>query len=514
MSQAPSYLSGAEFLSRRAKTAIWVGIGLVFVAMVMAVILTRSPWWDEGNAADPAHTLAQAGYLGSRILDGKGHPLIREFPGFDHYTYWTVPLYLVTLAGWIKVFGFSIVSMRVLSAIFGGVTIIAGASFARNLTRSPLVGVLAALFLATDYTLILSASTVRMDIMVAALGFGALAAYVKLREKNLMRAALAGGALTAAACFAHPVGLIHTGGLLLTAVFLDRKRLNWRHFAIAAVPYLAAAALWGIYIAQAPDIFLLQISAHAKNRLGGLHSPLKALLMDVTGRYLVFFLPENRGAGAKLKILILLTYWAGILLAVVTPVIRRSPGVPLLILLSGLYYVELALLDGSQFPHYMVHVISMWALLLAAVSGFAISNRLLPRPFILTALGGFVVLQLSGHIFKIRSGPNQNDYLAAIAFVEAHSSSDTLVMGPSELQFNLHRRLVDDARLGGLTGLTPGVIVFDWYHLGPERFEGREPDMQRYVAKMLTERFYLAATYGEFKIYLPRAAAVNTEPVR
>jgi hypothetical protein len=213
-----------------------------------------------------------------------------------------------------------------------------------------------------------------------------------------------------------------------------------------------------------------------------------------------------------------MAYWIGIIAAVLTPAIRRSTGVPLLLLLSGLYYVELALLDGARFPHYMVQVISMWALLLAAVAGSVISDRLLPRPMFLAVLGGFVVLQLSGHIVKVRSNPYRNEYLPMIAFVEAHSAKGALVMGPTELQFGLHdRRLVDDARLGGLTGLMPGVIVLDAFHPGPQIFEGREPDMLSYVTKMLTERFYLAATYGEFRIYLPRAVAdplASPEPGR
>jgi 4-amino-4-deoxy-L-arabinose transferase-like glycosyltransferase len=448
----------------RLRIAVWVGIGLLFVGIAMGVILTRSPWWDEGQLADPAHTLAQHGYLGSRIMSGKGHPIIRDFVGYDRYTYWNMPLYLVALAGWIKLTGFSLVSVRLLSVLCGAGLICAGGSLTQRLTGSRLSGTLAALFLATDYTLVLSAVTVRMDIMAAALGFGALAAYAALRETNLRMAALAGGSLAAAACFAHPVGLMHTGGLALLAVFLDRKRLKWTHVAVAAVPYFVFAALWGLYVAQAPAVFLSQFRAATSYRVGGFSEPVRAILGDAKWRYVMYFYPD--APVARLKVGILLVYWAGIVLAALMPRLRRARGVMPLLLLSGLYYVELALLDRQRFPHYMVHVIAMWALLLAAVCGFVFSGRLLPRPLLSTVLGGFILLQISGLGIKIWQDPYHHEYLPAVEFIRAHSSPQSLVMGPSE-------------------------------------FQNREPDMERYVSEMLTRRFSLAARFGEFRVYLP-----------
>jgi hypothetical protein len=191
------------------------------------------------------------------------------------------------------------------------------------------------------------------------------------------------------------------------------------------------------------------------------------------------------------------------MLAAVVPAVRRAPGVMLLLLLSVLYYVELALLDGARFPHYMVHVIAMWALLLAAVVGNAWSRKLVPAPLLTVFLCGLVLLQVSGHIIKIRQNTYCSEYLPTIAFVRAHSGRQTLVMGPSQLQFGLpDRRLVDDARLGGLTGLVPDIIVLDEFHPGPELFRGREPDMVEHVSEVL-RHFALAATYGNYRIYLP-----------
>ncbi|MBO0911328.1 MAG: glycosyltransferase family 39 protein [Acidobacteria bacterium] len=477
----------------------------LFAVVAVAVVVTRSPWFDEGMLADPAHNLARSGMLGSTVASGKGHPFVRDFVGYDRYTFWTVPLYLVVLAGWIKLFGFSIISVRLLSVILAGGLVLTAYFIVSRLTESRVAGLTAALLVGTDYTVTLSAATARMDMMAAALGFGALAVYLALRERTLNLAAFASGALAAASCYTHPVGLLHSGGLALTALYLDRRRLRLTHFALAAVPYLVFTVLWAVYIAQAPRIFLAQIEAHAGYRLGGLASPVKAILGDLRYRYVWYFMPQQAGVVGRFKFVILLGYFGGILAAALIPRLRRAPGVKLLLLLAVLYYVELALLDGNRVPHYMVHVITMWALLLGAVVGRAWSRGLLSKPTLAAVLGGLIIFQIAGSAIKIKSNTYRNDYLKMIAFVREHSTPDSLVMGPSEMQFALgaDRRLVDDARLGGLTGASPDVVVLGPMGvLGPQPFETREPDMASHVSEVLT-RLHLSASYGVYKVYLP-----------
>jgi len=108
---------------------------------------------------------------------------------------------------------------------------------------------------------------------------------------------------------------------------------------------------------------------------------------------------------------------------------------------------------------------------------------------------------------KISANTYQNDYLKMIEFVQLHSTPGSLVMGPAEMEFKLaaDRRLVDDARLGGLTGASPDVIVLDPFHAGPEHFAKNEPDMARHVSNVLA-RFHLAATFGDYRVYLPARA--------
>ena len=57
--------------------------------------------------------------------------------------------------------------------------------------------------------------------------------------------------------------------------------------------------------------------------------------------------------------------------------------------------------SDALFPHYMIHPITIWAILLAAVTSVALQKRLIPAPVIAVVFCGFIALQLSGKIIKI-----------------------------------------------------------------------------------------------------------------
>src|SRR5205085_1440047 len=76
----------------------------------------------------------------------------------------------------------------------------------------------------------------RMDMMSAALGFAGLAAYLMLRERNPVTAALAGHALCAASVFTHPNGMFAAASLMFCTLWLDRRKMSVKFAgAIAAV---------------------------------------------------------------------------------------------------------------------------------------------------------------------------------------------------------------------------------------------------------------------------------------
>src|SRR5882672_5798906 len=77
------------------RTALVCAIA-VYLLLAAGYIYTLLPVSDEGMFADPAVTLAQAGYLGSRITD----PISATSPGILRHTYYMPPLHFMLLAGW------------------------------------------------------------------------------------------------------------------------------------------------------------------------------------------------------------------------------------------------------------------------------------------------------------------------------------------------------------------------------------------------------------------------------
>ena len=479
-------------------------VTLLFVSLALAVILTTSPWWDEGVSADVAVTFATQGHLGSSILLATGHPFIRLIPGYGAYTYWMPPLYFFPLAAIVKLAGFSLLSVRFWSLCCGLTLIFSCYAIASRLLSSDRAAVLAAVFAGTDYVLLRCAATARPDAMTAALGFGGVAVYVVLRRRNSLSLAVGiAAACEAAAVLTHPVGLVHCSGLLLFAYTLDRKRFRWRHALWGVLPFVTGIGIWGLYILQAPAIFAAQFRAHLGNRLAGFSSPLRAIMGDLSGRYVHSYIPYSSVHGSSLKLGILIVYLLSVVLAIVVPSVRRAPGIKLLLLLAATYYCELAILDRRRMPQYVIHMVLVCIPLLAGVVDALLAERLVRPGFVVVVISAFVTLQLGGIAMKVWANTYANEYVPAINYIEAHSSRDTLIDGPSQLLFRLRgqRHLVDDARLGGLSGIVPDIVVLDAMHPGPSLFMPNEPDMASHVNRVLVN-CSLGATFGDLKIYL------------
>jgi hypothetical protein len=125
-----------------------------------------------------------------------------------------------------------------------------------------------------------------MDIMMVALGWSGVAAYLILRERSFPRAVLVSQSLTAMACFTHPNGLLLALILLATTLYFDRRRIRIGTVAIAAIPYLAGAAGWALYIAASPADFLAQLLGNARDRGPDITTPIAALQLEILHRYM------------------------------------------------------------------------------------------------------------------------------------------------------------------------------------------------------------------------------------
>jgi hypothetical protein len=111
------------------------------------------------------------GTFGTTVLETFATP----FEGMEQHTYWIMPLQPLTLSMWYRVFGFSVFSTRSLSIVWGLVAMVSWFLIVRSLFKRTSLGFLLLALLSFDYIFIVCASSGRMDMMSASLGFAGFA---------------------------------------------------------------------------------------------------------------------------------------------------------------------------------------------------------------------------------------------------------------------------------------------------------------------------------------------------
>jgi len=495
--------------SRQRKLYFIVIIGsiIVYLSLAIGAATTKSPWCDEAWFASPAFNLLNKGFMGTTVLEPSGTWL----EGIDKYTYWIPPGYILAQKIWYGVFGFSLTLMRALSAAFGLLALFSWFLFVKIITGEVRIALLAFAIIAFDYCFVMTASVGRMDMMSAALNVAAFAAYMSLRKRSVTQAILVGNILTAISVFTHPTGVLAFAGLFFLIFYFDHGQFKWRHLAIAAIPYLIGAGLWGIYISQSPSLFLSQFGGNVNgiqqtNRWDGLTSLWTSVSREITVRYLGFYGFSSDSSGiARLKIFILLAYLAGIAAAVFTPLIRRHKGYRGLLLLTALYFLMLLLLDGHKQLMYLVHIIPMFAAVLAVSVHWYYSRQIIPRWLLTLGIFCLLTLQLSGVLYIIAQNDYRKTYLPAIEFLRTNSETESnLIMGSAELGFGLGfpDNFIDDWRLGFYSGKKPDLIVVGKQYEG--MFNGlrsSEPEIYRHITETLNREYHQVYDYNSIKIF-------------
>jgi 4-amino-4-deoxy-L-arabinose transferase-like glycosyltransferase len=487
---------------------------VVYLALTFGSALTKSPEIDEGFFANPAFNLATRGFMGTTVMETGGSTL----KGINQHTYWIPPLHLVLQAGWYKLFGFSLVSMRSISIAFGLVAVAAWFFIMRRLSGESSVGFLTAGLLAVDYTFVAVGSLGRMDMMCAALGFAGLAAYLTLRERNLNAAVLVSQSLVVLSGLTHPNGIIHFAGLLLITFYFDRRRLRATHIAIAAIPYLLGAIGWGLYIFQDPVGFAAQFTTNARDggRLVALSKPWVGFVNEFTVRYPHAFGLAGNSAGHSgpiyLKSLLLVPYVVALVWSFASRRVRDHAGYRALLLLGVLYFVVLALIDGQKETTYLIHLFPIYVALLAVFIRRVWEGSVIPRWLLAACVAGFLALEVGGMVLRIRQRTYQRLYQPAVAFLEDRSDWSTQITGSSALGFGLNFRdsLIDDIRLGYGSGRRPRFIVISSeYELSYGENLDRQPDLKRHISQLLAQAYVPVYQNDGFKIY-ERSEGVNS----
>jgi hypothetical protein len=490
----------------------------LYLALLVADARAVKPWNDEAMAADAAYNLSNYGTTGVKFFDEKS---AFPFVGIARHTYYIFPFQLCTLAIWYKIAGFSLLSTRVISILWSLVGLGALYSFLKIITADRAIAGLATLLAALDYHMMTEAAFGRYDTMVSALGFSAYSLYVYLRERNFRLALLLSNACVMMAGATHPNGLVYLIGLWFLILYFDRKRMGWTDLMVAAVPYLAGAAIWSQFILQDFPSFRGQLSMNASGRVGILH-PWDSLMHEIRARYITEFGlgPHSAGHDAwwvKLKALSLFAYFAGIIGCLTLPAIRKSEKFRVLLLLAGIHWAYMTFYENMKFSFYLVHLIPMFCALLALL----VVTLWRAKPAARWALAGALALvglvQVAGIAAKVRLNDYARSYLPAVEFVRDHASKSNLVAASCSFGFayGFDRNLMDDPSLGYYNGRLPDYIVAEEIYDGwwQER-ESFQPAVYEYCMRTLKD-YDVIYDRMSYRVYRRRALEqASQRPVR
>jgi 4-amino-4-deoxy-L-arabinose transferase-like glycosyltransferase len=472
---------------------------VMFAVLATVLAAVRAPQSDEGHFANAAELIAFEGRFAMPMWTAWISTL-------DQRVYSNMPLYFVGLAGWFKLFGVGLLTMRLFSVVWGVALVVAGFVILRALSRDTLVACLGVVVLALSYDVI-NIAAARYDIMAAALNMLGWAAYLHYRERNLGRAALLANACLAAACLTHPYGVFGMGVLAVFALALDRRRLALRHLAVAAAPYVLALGAWGIYIAHDVEMFRLQFAANSTGRVAGFRRPFAAIVSELHGRYLV-------GLGgwradlpliARVKLLALAFYAAGVGGCLLTPQIRRRPEYRALLLGTLAAFGMLTFLESLRWYVYLIYAVPLYALCSGVFLAHLMSRGATRRVFAGVAVLAFAALTIGTVATRVRIDAHRRAFTPVARYLRERMTGTQLVIAGGEfgLYLDFERHVHDDVTLGYALGRLPDyVVIGPQYRANLRSLKRSDSRAGEHVRRILT-------TYR--KVYATSAGNVHYE---
>ncbi|MBK9165435.1 MAG: glycosyltransferase family 39 protein [Acidobacteria bacterium] len=445
------------------------------------------------------------------VIEPRGY---RE--GLDRYTYWTAPLYYPLQAAWYRVFGFSLLSMRSLSTMFGLLLVLSVFIISRKLFMDDSIAILTAALLSFDYVVVMGSSFGRMDIICSAFGWSAIAAYFLLRERNLFLALLVGQTLVVLSGLTHFLGVLYFLALWIVAAYFDRSRLSARDVVLSFIPYLIGGLAWGAYILQEPALFMSQFGGNAADggRLKLLADPISAIYKELTLRYAVAYGlgPNSLGSTGPiwLKSSVLVLYLVSLITVLAFKELRRHSGVRICLVLLSVFFVVLTILDGQKLSYYLLNIIPLYSIITAvsAVHLYRASRTL--KIIVPMMIAGVLFLQLGGLLYKMRSNAYADQFAAAATFLSARSKAGDVTAASAEMAFALgfDGQVVDDHWLGFERNRRFRFFVLEEVYL--DALDGKRqqmPEVYHHVVDTLNRDYELVYDQAHYKIYQLKARA-------
>jgi 4-amino-4-deoxy-L-arabinose transferase-like glycosyltransferase len=443
--------------------------------------------------------------MGTSIKETAGYPWTK----IDQLTYWQPPVDFLMQAGWYSIFGTGLFSMRYLSAFFGLICLISIFSIVRKVTGNYWMALLAMFLASIDMNFINAASDGRMDMMSTAFAFAAFAVYLYEREKNITRAMLAGHTLVVLSGLTHPDGILALFGMVALNIYMDRKNIKFRYVLLAAIPYVVGGLGWGLYIMQDPQAFWDQFSGNFLSKVGS-GAIIESFKSEITGRYMrAYGWTEGSSALSRLRIFVLLFYFAGAAASFFIPKKFCNRGLNPLLLLFAVYFLTMTMLIGYKWFKYVIYILPIYAML-TSISGLYLFNLNKYNKYIIYAILIIVTLmQLGSDIRRVREDTYNNIYMPVINKINLHpgaawlDKSQPFVFGGGELGFGLgfDGQVIEDPMLGYYSGKIPDILVLDPHYRG--WFEGLStylPEVYKYTQELIANRFESVYKNEKFEV--------------
>ncbi|HSR08636.1 MAG TPA: glycosyltransferase family 39 protein [Bryobacteraceae bacterium] len=479
----------------------------IYLTLALWIAHTKAPWCDEGWFANPAYNLAFHGYMGSNVVEPSGFYLNTYLRGIHDRTYYVTPNHLVALAGWFRVFGFSLFSMRLYSILWGVVALLALFYILYHLFPNPQVAQLAVLLLSVDFIFLWSAADGRMEAPANALALCALAAYLYFREQRFGTAVLVSQLFLAAAVFTHPNALLVGIVIPVLAWRDDRQRIRPAHLLLVAAPYVVFAAPWALYILQSPAGFKAQFFANAAGRGSArwkvFLQPWRAVLDEGSRHLRVYLVSDVWSAEMNPWMGFVPFMYLGAIIWLFWNWKKRGTGMQVLGICVATVLIALTFLNGLKLSMYLCYAVPFYDAILAAWL-LALWQRRGDSGGLALVIGfAFVFLQVTTSVMHIRADEYGRDYLPAIHALEQDRAEGKTIVGTAALGFGLHfQGFADDWRLGLYSHLDPDVLVIDRsYRQFSRQFEKDEPLVFAHTTKILGSAYRPTHRYGSFWLY-------------
>ena len=480
---------------------------LIFLALATPLARTKAPWSDEGWFGNPSYNLAFNGKMATNVLNPAGHFLNAYLSGIQQRTYVVPPNHLVALAGWYRLFGFSLFTMRAYSIFWGAIALPAFFFILYKLLPDPRVAQLATLFAAIDFIYLWSSADGRMDCSANAVAIVSVAAYLYFRRTSFTRAVAVSQMLSAAAVFIHPNAILVQLILALMVWRFDWLQLRRRHFMLAALPYVFFGLLWLVYIAQNPHDFSAQFFANAAGRDS---MRLKVMVMPWLAVWAEFlrhagtYVVSDLWSGTVNQSFILIP--AFYLVALFTFFRNRKtyePAETTFLLCTVVMILAMTFLNGFKAKNYLIYL-TPWYDAVLAFQVLALWKRGLNAKFAAASIAcAFAALQLTASFEHIQADEYHRYYEPAIAQLKQEQADGKTIVGTAALGFGIgFHGFEDDWRLGKYSHLRPDVIVLDRsYRFFTRRFEKDEPSVFAHIVNTLTSQYRFSYRFGTYWIF-------------